>query len=209
MNWPTYWSFVVFAALLVVIPGPDFAVTVKNTLAGGRRRGVWSAIGIATSNIVQGVAATAGLGVLVVRAEPVFLAIKWLGIGYLLLLAAQAIRSAIRGDYRPGPDERGAGGRGALLGWREGFLSNITNPKVLVFYLAVLPQFLVPGAGVPTLLVFALTHAALGLGYSLGLVAFLHGARRVLTRRRVRRALDALTGAALLGFGARLAAEGG
>ncbi len=79
--------------------------------------------------------------------------------------------------------------------------------QVLVFYLAVLPQFLAPGAGLGWLLVFAWSHAALSLAYLLVLTAGLHGARRLLMRRRVRRALDVTTGTVLLGFSARLAAE--
>jgi threonine/homoserine/homoserine lactone efflux protein len=92
-------------------------------------------------------------------------------------------------------------------GWRQGFISNITNPKVLVFYLAVLPQFLTPGAGLGWLLLLAWSHAVLSLAYLFVLVTGLHGARRLLMRHRVRRALDATTGAVLLGFGARLATE--
>jgi threonine/homoserine/homoserine lactone efflux protein len=94
-----------------------------------------------------------------------------------------------------------------MAGWRQGFISNVTNPKVLVFYLAVLPQFLTPGAGLGWLLVLAWSHAILSLAYLLVLITGLHGARRLLMRRRVRRALDATTGAVLLGFGARLATE--
>ena len=95
----------------------------------------------------------------------------------------------------------------ALAGWRQGFLSNITNPKVLVFYLAVLPQFLPARAGVAVLLAFALSHAVLSVGYLLLLTLALQRARRILERRRVRRVLDATTGAVLLGFGAHLVAE--
>ncbi len=89
----------------------------------------------------------------------------------------------------------------------RGFISNITNPKVLVFYLAVLPQFLTPGAGLGWLLVLAWSHAVLSLAYLLVLVTGLHSVRRLLARRAVRRGLDAATGAVLLGFSARLAAE--
>ena len=79
------------------------------------------------------------------------------------------------------------------------------HPKVLVFYIAVLPQFLTPGAGLGWLLVLAWSHAVLSLSYLLVLVTGLHGARRLLMRRKVRRGLDATTGAVLLGFSARLA----
>jgi len=202
-----YASFVLFAAVLVLVPGPDTAVVIRNTLAGGRRRGTWSALGIAASNAVQGTAAAAGLAAVVVRVEPLFQAIRWLGIAYLVYLGVRPLRSAVRGEYA---DLAGAPDAGAALrGLRQGFLSNITNPKVLAFYLAVLPQFLGPDAAVPVLAAFALTHAVIGVVWSLVLVAGLHRARGVLTRRPVRRALDALTGCALLGFGARLAAGRG
>jgi threonine/homoserine/homoserine lactone efflux protein len=203
MTWSTYGSFLIFALVLVLVPGPDFAVITKNTLAGGRRRGSWSAAGVASSNAVQGLAAAAGLGALVTRAQPVFQAIKWAGIAYLAFLGVQALRSALAGRY-PEPGESAAG-TGA--GWRQGFLSNITNPKVLVFYLAVLPQFLGPDAPLSALLALALSHAALSLAYLLVVVTGITRARRVLTRRNVRRALDAGTGVALLGFSAKLATE--
>jgi threonine/homoserine/homoserine lactone efflux protein len=207
VSWSRYGEFLAFAIVLVLVPGPDFAVVTKNTLLGGRRRGGWTALGVATSNLVQGTAAACGLGALIVRAQPVFDAIKWVGAGYLALLGAQAIRSAIRGRY-PSPDTGGPAAAGpAFPGWRQGFLSNITNPKVLVFYLAVLPQFLTATAGPGWLLAFAWSHAALSLGYLLALTSGLHGARRFLLRRKVRRSLDTTTGAVLLGFSARLATE--
>lgn len=199
-----YASFVVFAVVLILVPGPDFAVVTRNTLVGGRRRGVWSSTGVASAAAVQGLAAAAGLGAVVTRAQPVFQAIRWAGIAYLAYLAVQAFRSALAGRYPP-LDESSAAG--AASGWRQGFLSNITNPKVLVFYLAVLPQFLGANPPVLALVALALTHAVLSLLYLVFLVHGLHRARRLLSRRRVRRALDAVTGAALLGFGLRLAAD--
>jgi threonine/homoserine/homoserine lactone efflux protein len=139
--------------------------------------------------------------------QPLFEAIKWAGVGYLIFLGAQALRSAVRGEYEPLAGAPGSGGGAAFRGWRQGFLSNITNPKVLVFYLAVLPQFLSPGTGIRVLLVFALSHAALGLLYSIAVVGSMHAARQVLSRQRVRRGLDTFTGVVLLGFGARLATD--
>jgi threonine/homoserine/homoserine lactone efflux protein len=202
---PGYATYLAFAAVLVLVPGPDFAVVVRNTLAGGRARGLWSATGVSSAAAVQGAAAAAGLGALVLRVEPVFQAIRWAGIGYLVVLAVQALRSAVHGEYEP--FDGGATRSAAWAGWRQGFLSNITNPKVLVFYLAVLPQFLTPGAGVGVLLGYALSHAGLGVLYLSALTLVLTRARRLLSRRAVRRTLDAVTGAALLGFSARLATE--
>jgi threonine/homoserine/homoserine lactone efflux protein len=210
VSWSSYLSFLVFATVLVLVPGADFTVIVKNTLAGGARRGRWSAVGVASSNAVQGVAAVAGLAAVIVHIQPLFQTIKWAGIAYLIYLAVQSFRSAKTGRYAVLPDGApDAASRGAevRVGWRQGFLSNITNPKVLVFYLAVLPQFLGPGTPAPVLLVFALSHALLSLTYLLLVVAGLHRVRRVFARRRVRRVLDAATGTVLLAFSARLATE--
>jgi threonine/homoserine/homoserine lactone efflux protein len=206
MSLSRYGEFLAFAVVLILIPGPDFAVVTKNTLVGGRRRGMWTALGVATSNLVQGTAAAAGLGAIITAVQPVFEAIRWAGVAYLTYLGLQAIRSAIRGEYAPLDGDRPVSQQ-ALAGWRQGFVSNITNPKVLVFYLAVLPQFLIPGAALGWLLLFAWSHAVLGLAYLLGLITGLHGARNILARRTVRRGLDATTGGVLLGFSARLATE--
>ncbi len=206
MSWSKYAEFLAFAVILVLIPGPDFAVVTKNTLVGGHRRGRWTALGVSNSNLVQGTAAAFGLSALIVKVQPLFEAIKWAGVAYLAYLGVQAIRSAIRGQYAPIGDEAPSTRQG-MAGWRQGFLSNITNPKVLVFYLAVLPQFLAPGAGLGWILVLAWSHAVISLAYLLVLITGLHGARRLLMRREVRRGLDATTGAVLLGFSARLATE--
>lgn len=210
MTWQTYGSFVAFALVLVVIPGPDFAVVTKNTLTAGRGRGAWASAGVASSNALQGAAAAVGLGALIVASQPLFHAVKWAGVAYLVCLGLQALRSAWRGGPEEAVRDGGApeAARGAALpGWREGFLSNITNPKVLVFYLAVLPQFLPGDAALWQSGALALTHAVLSLSYLLLLVTGLHRARGLLTRPRVRRGLDAVTGTVLLGFGVRLAGE--
>ena len=206
MTWSTYASFLVLAVVLVLIPGPDFAVVSRNALVGGRRRGSWSSVGVASAAAVQGIAAAAGLGAVITRAQPVFRAVTWAGIAYLLFLAVQAFRAAITARYPP-LEADGSSAAAAASGWRQGFLSNITNPKVLVFYLAVLPQFLGAHPGVAELVTLALTHAVLTLLYLLLLVTGLHRARRVLARRSVRRALDTATGVALVGFGVRLVTE--
>ncbi len=146
MSWSKYAEFLAFAIVLIVIPGPDFAVVTKNTLVGGRRRGRWTALGVSSSNFVQGSTAALGLSALIVRVQPLFEAIKWVGVAYLAYLGVQALRSARRGQYTPldGDDAQKTAQKTAqnIAGWRQGFISNITNPKVLVFYLAVLPQFL-------------------------------------------------------------------
>ena len=198
----TYLSFLAFAAVVVLVPGPDFAVVTSNTVRGGRRRGIWAALGVTTSNAAQGIAAAAGLGAVILRSEPLFQTIRWAGVAYLLYLGARALLSARRGVYRELESRDTAG-------FRQGFLSNITNPKVLTFYLAILPQFLSRDTSFPTATAYALSHAVLSLLYLTALVVAMNRARRLFERRRVRRALDAGTGLAMIGFGARMAIAGG
>lgn len=208
VSWSSYGEFVAFACVLVLIPGPDFAVVAKNTLMAGPRRGWWASLGICASNAVQGTAAAAGLSALIVRVRPAFEAIKWAGVCYLAFLGFQALRSAVRGNYDDATTGNVPAARAAAFGgWRQGFVSNITNPKVLVFYLAVLPQFLRPGTSPGWLLAFAWSHALLSLLYLLAVTAGLMRVRQLLSRRSVRRAMDTATGTVLLGFSARLATE--
>jgi threonine/homoserine/homoserine lactone efflux protein len=209
MSWSSYGAFIAFAAVLVIIPGPDFAVVVKNTLAGGKHRGRWTAAGVAIAALVQGTLAAGGLSALIVRAQLVFDVVKLAGVGYLAVLGIQAVLAAVRGGHDGIAGEVGAAETSAFGGLRQGLLTNITNPKVIIFYLAVLPQFLRPGAATGWWLVFAWSHALLTLSYLLVLTAALHRARNMLSRRRVRRALDGATGALLLAFSAKLATARG
>src|SRR5258706_745947 len=162
MTWSAYWAFLLFAVGLVLIPGPDFAVVTRNTLAGGRRRGCFTAVGVCNSNAGQGAVAVSGLSAIILRAQPVFEAIKWAGVCYLAMLGTRALVSAVRGRYEwPGGDGGTQPAGAAFGGGRQGFLSNITNPKGLVFHLAVLPPVLQPGAGGRLLLAFPLSHAVI------------------------------------------------
>jgi threonine/homoserine/homoserine lactone efflux protein len=197
----SYLAFVGVAVVVILAPGADFAVVTRNTLVGGRGRGWATALGITASNLVQGAIAVAGLGALVVAGHTLFTVVKWAGAAYLVVLAVQALRSAVRGEYAASTEGS------PTRGFRQGFLTNVTNPKILVFYLAVLPQFIAPTAPVGVLGVLAVTHALLSLVYLVALVAVLDRSRRWLTRRPVRRALDAFTGAVFGALAVRLALD--
>lgn len=206
MTWNDYTSFLVFALLIALAPGPDTMVVLKNALAGGARGGLAAVAGITTACTLQATAVGLGFGAVIVRYQVVFEVIRWAGVAYLCYLGVQALRAAWRGDYA----NLAAGPRGGrqFRRWREGFLSNITNPKVLAFYLSVLPQFLDPvRATTGDAMLLAYTVVAAGIACQLLLLLFVHKVRGWLNRRRVRRAMDTLTGTALVGFGIALATE--
>jgi len=207
MTWSAYGSYLAVVVLVVLAPGPDTAVVLKNSLAGGARGGLLASLGIFTGNVVQGTAAALGLGAVIAHSQPVFTTLRWLGVAYLCYLGVQALRGAWRGDYE---SLEGAvrSRSNALRRFREGLLSNVTNPKVLILYLSVLPQFLDPvTTNTAEALLLAYTVAVLGGLWLLVLLFFVQRVRVWLRRRNIRRTLDAVTGTALIGFGAVLAAE--
>ena len=203
----TYLSFMAFAALLAVAPGPDTFLTLRATVVGGRGRGLLTAAGITAAGAVQGVLAATGLGALLAQSEPVFAVVRWAGVAYLTWLGVNAVRDALRRD---GSMWTVGAGRSRVRRWtavRQGFVCNITNPKVLAFNLAVLPQFVGDGQGLPALLAYALTLVAIGTLVLLAVVWVAGFAATALTRPRFRRGVDGATGVVMLGFATALAAE--
>lgn len=201
-----YLSFLAFALALALVPGPDMLLTMRSTVVGGRRRGLWTVLGICVANVVQGVLAGSGLGAVIHASQPAFEAIRWAGVAYLVYLGVRALVAAVRHDEETAAAEAVTGGaRWAAA--RTGFLCNITNPKVLAFNLAVLPQFVAPHAALAQLMLYALTLTAVGVAVLLVVVAAAGAARRVLTSRRARRRLEGAAGLVFLGFATGLAAE--
>ncbi|MGL5910085.1 MAG: LysE family translocator [Phycicoccus sp.] len=203
MRYAVELQFLVVVLAVVAAPGADFVVTLRNTVGGGASSGTATALGVGAASCLQGTLASLGLGALIVRSQPVFVALTWMGTAYLFFLAVQSLRSAVRGRY----DQLASGAtsdhrRRAL---RQGFLSNVTNPKMLVFYLSLLPQFVDASAPLWSWLVHAWTLPLLGTTWLFVVVILAGSLRDRLLRPLVRRVIDAVSGVALLGFGARLA----
>lgn len=203
-------AFLAVAAVVICTPGPDTALTVRNTLAGGRRAGVMTAVGVALGQAFWTVATSAGVATLLSASEPAFLALRLAGAAYLVLLGAQSLRAAFRsGKEDP---KRRAGPGGVRLrpsaAVRQGLLSNLGNPKMAAFFTSLLPQ-LAPagGATFAVLLLLGLAFASLTLAWLSVYAVAVARARRLLLRGRVRRALDALAGSVLVALGVRLASE--
>ncbi len=148
------------------------------------------------------VAAAAGVATLLRTSEPAFLAVRLAGAAYLVYLGAQALRSAAR--RQPAPDRGGARHRQRSAPFRQGMISNLGNPKMAVFFTSLLPQF---GGSLPALLALGLVFCSLTLIWLTGYAVAIAKAGEVFHRSRVRRCLDALTGAMLVGLGLRLAVE--
>jgi threonine/homoserine/homoserine lactone efflux protein len=191
-------AFVGVALIVIVTPGQDTALTIRNTITGGRRGGVLTALGVISGQLTWAVAASAGLAAVLLASRDVFIGLKLAGAAYLVFLGLQALAAAIRG--RPSA-HRLTQRRGV---YRQGVLSNLGNPKMAVFFTSLLPQFASSFAGMLTLgILFAgFTFAWLNL-YATAVAR----AATLFRRSRIRRALDALTGAVLVALGLRLATD--
>jgi threonine/homoserine/homoserine lactone efflux protein len=192
-------AFVGVAVVVIVTPGQDTALTVRNTLAGGRAAGVRTAGGVVAGQAVWALAASAGVTALLVASEPAFVALKLAGAAYLVYLGGQALLATVRRRSelhleRPAP-------AGKEL--RQGLLSNLGNPKMAVFFSSLLPQF---GESFAALLGLGLLFCALTMAWLSAYAFALARAGDVLRRPRVRRAIDAVTGTVLVALGIRLAA---
>jgi threonine/homoserine/homoserine lactone efflux protein len=202
------WAFVGVAALVIVTPGPDTALTVRNALIGGRRAGVATAAGVALGLSVWTAAASAGLAALLVASEPAFVAVKLAGAAYLVLLGAQTLVHAWRGRPVEGDGEREAARLRPGVALRQGLLNDLGNPKIAVFFTTLLPQFApAHGPAFATLLAFGLLFCAMTFAWLCVYSAVVARAGRALRRPRVRRALDAVMGAALVAVGVRVGVE--
>jgi threonine/homoserine/homoserine lactone efflux protein len=191
-------AFLGVAVVVIVTPGQDTALTVRNTLAGGRRAGVRTAAGVVSGQAVWALAASAGVAALLVASEPAFVALKLAGAAYLAYLGGQALLSAARRTPQHADLGRPAGGHEL----RQGLLSNLGNPKMAVFFSSLLPQF---GDSFAVLLALGVLFCTLTLAWLCAYAFAVACAGDVLRRPRVRRAIDALTGTALVTLGVRLA----
>lgn len=206
--------FLAAGLLLNLTPGPDVMLIVANAVRGGARAGVAAALGITAGCGVHVAAAALGVSALLLASSSAFSVLKWLGALYLVWVGVQMLRAA----WRPGAAlrvaaARPAGGEAlAPLAWaavfRRGFLTNVLNPKVALFFLAFVPQFIAPGTVQPGWvflalgLLFTASSLAVCIGWALAAAWVAHRAGAL---QRALRWLDGVAGGLFVAFGVRLA----
>lgn len=204
----TLWSFALVVGLLTLTPGLDTALVLR-TAALGRRRRAWGVVlGIQTGILVWGALTSLGVTALLTASQVAYEILRWAGAVYLLWMGTRMLIDAWRGIRADGADDAPALEEAGTLyeGWRQGALTNLLNPKVGVFYVAVLPQFIPAGAPhFTTGLLLTCVHILLGLLWSMALIAFAQVLRGWFQRPAARRALDRVTGTVIAGFGLKLA----
>jgi threonine/homoserine/homoserine lactone efflux protein len=198
------------SALIIITPGPDTALTIRNTLRSGRGGGILTATGVATGQAIWSLATSAGLVALLLTLRPALTLVQLFGAAYLVILGGQSIRDARRRPPMREPLSGRAAARpeGKLAGLRQGILSNLGNPKMAIFFTSLLPQFASrTHPSFVSLLALGLIFCCMTFVWLSGYAVVVAGAGTVFQRPAVRRTLDAVTGTVLIGLGVRLVTE--
>lgn len=189
--------------LLTISPGADMALIAKITVARGRRAAFVTSLGICSGLLVHATASALGLSVILATSAEAFTVVKLAGAAYLAYLGLRSLRDS----FRPPPPDEDRRAR-AGTSYVQGLLNNVLNPKVAVFYLTFLPQFIDPAGNVlAQSLLFAIAHGVMGIAWLSAYAYVLARMSLLFARQGVRRWLERVTGGVLVGLGVRLAFE--
>jgi RhtB (resistance to homoserine/threonine) family protein len=207
---PQFWTYLIAITLLTITPGVDTVLIIRNTTRGGWRDGALSSLGICCGLFVHATVSAVGISVILLHSAWAFQALKLAGAAYLVYLGVVSLRSAARRGAPLPVNGRGVGNRrfSARRSLMEGFLSNVLNPKAVIFYMAFLPQFIDPaGSALGQSLFLAGLHFVIAMAWQCLLASVVDRAKALLQNQTVRRALDGLTGSIMMGFGLKLALD--
>lgn len=201
--------YLIAVCVLVLAPGPDFLLVLTRSVADGRRAGVIATLGISLGNVVHALLAAVGVSALIAASPALFDALRFVGGGYLAWIGARSLWSAVvsRADGADAPAAATSDSTRDSVVFTQALLTNLLNPKIILFQLAFVPQFVAPELGHVAVQIFLLGNfiTLLGAAYLTGVAALCAGtARRVLSSQRMKTALDGLAGVLFLGFALRL-----
>ncbi|MFJ2899216.1 LysE family translocator [Streptomyces sp. NPDC087218] len=202
------WSFALVVGLLTLTPGLDTALILRTSALGLRRRAWGVVLGIQSGTLVWGALTSLGVTALFTASHLAYVTLRWIGAAYLVWMGVRMLRDTFRGLPLTGVDESDllTGKDSVTGGWRQGTLTNLLNPKMGAFYVAVLPQFIPVGAShFAAGLLLTTVHVLLGLAWSAVLIGFARVLHSWLRRPQARRLLDRITGTVIAAFGVRLA----
>jgi threonine/homoserine/homoserine lactone efflux protein len=198
-----YLLFILAGILLNLTPGQDTLYVLGRSLSGGLRAGIAAALGIGVGSLIHTVAAALGLSVVLAASPTAFMTVKLCGAAYLVFLGAKLLFFRPRALAAPRPSERGD-----WSAFAQGILSNVLNPKVALFFLAFLPQFISPASTSKTLDFLALGATFVTTGTIWCLILAFAAARLsrfFAANPAVRTLIDRAAGALFIALGARLA----
>ena len=213
------WAFIIFSAVLTITPGIDMALVARSAISRGRKAAYMTTLGIITGLPIHAFLSAVGLSVILSQSAMAFEVVKLLGAGYLIYLGVRTIISAGRagGDHGQqaeagAPIVEAASARQTrqlyLRSYVEGLLNNLLNPKVALFYLTFLPQFMSPGDPVlARSVLMGFIHAAEGVIWLMLYAYFISRLSALMNKPSIKRNIERVTGALLVGLGVRLVWE--
>ena len=198
--------FIIACILLIILPGPDTAIVTKNTIVAGRKGGIQTMVGSCVGLSIHTIASVAGLSAIIVKSAVAFTILKYIGAAYLCYLGVRTFMN-MRAKKDQVDEETLVEAKGKSY-FNQGFITNVTNPKVAVFYLTFLPQFLAPGSD-PfwSFLVMGAIYMVLTFLWFALYVFLLDKIRNFMKRPATQAVIEMLTGVVLIGFGIKLAFE--
>lgn len=201
------WTFLIAITLLTMTPGADTMIVIRNTLRGGAKDGLVSSLGICSGLFVHATLSAVGISAILLYSATAFTVLKSVGALYLLWLGFNSFKSfwnakGVHQKYiAPKPFR-------FLVSLQEGFLSNVLNPKAIIFYMAFLPQFISHESSVLGQSLFlALLHFVIGTIWQAILVYTIVSANGFITKKSVRQSLDAISGTVMIALGITLFLE--
>lgn len=198
-------AFLLAITLLTLTPGIDTVLVIKNASRSGGRDGVVTSLGICLGLFVHATFSAVGISAILLQSAELFMAVKWIGAAYLIWLGIGALKAALRGDASVAIDATGLKMSNLTRSLKEGFLSNVLNPKTAVFYLAFLPQFIDPQYS-PFLqaMSMAAIHFFIAMVWQCGLAGAVSSAKRFFASSTAMRWMEGISGSVLIFLGSKL-----
>lgn len=201
-------AFLVAISILTMVPGADTVMVTRNAMRGGFKDGFYTSLGICNGLFIHAAISIGGLSVILLNSAELFHTIKLIGAAYLCWMGASSFYQILKGGSVDQKIVASGGQVFVVRSLREGFLSNVLNPKPVVFYMAFLPQFIDPaGNAVLQALVLVGIHYVLAMIWQCLLAAMVQKAKGFLSSPRVRNVMDGVMGTVLIGFGLKLALD--
>ncbi|MDO6841320.1 LysE family translocator [Paraglaciecola chathamensis] len=198
-------AFLLAITLLTLTPGIDTVLVIKNASRSGGRDGVVTSLGICLGLFVHATFSAVGISAILLQSAELFMAVKWIGAAYLIWLGIGALKAALKGDASVAINATGLKMSNLTRSLKEGFLSNVLNPKTAVFYLAFLPQFIDPQYS-PFLqaMSMAAIHFLIAMVWQCGLAGAVSSAKRFFASSTAMRWMEGVSGSVLVFLGSKL-----
>ncbi len=203
-----FWPALIALTLLTMTPGADTLIIMKNTSRGGLVDGSITSLGICSGLFIHALVSAAGISVILLQSATAFSALKLAGAAYLVWLGIGSLRQAFRSNTALFDVQSKEHSFSAVKSFQEGFLSNVLNPKTVIFYMAFLPQFINPeGSALGQSMALATLHFSIAMVWQVSLALTVNKARLWLSRPAVNRGFNGVTGSLLVSLGIGLALQ--